>query len=89
MDIPAATREYTPGSCRNSRKPMILPSRREMGPDSPALHAEPLRFPNQTLKEHRLDWLNSTESRTTLSQDKKKTNVNSGMQNSLVYPKSN
>ena len=39
MDIPALTREYTPGSCSNSRKPMRLPTRHEMRPDSPALHA--------------------------------------------------
>ena len=53
MDIPAITREYSPGSCRNENKPMRLPSRREMRPDSPALHAEQLRFPNQTRKEPR------------------------------------
>ena len=47
MDIPVVTREYTPGSCRNSRKPMRLPPRHGMRPDSPALHAEQLRFPNQ------------------------------------------
>ena len=38
---------------RNSRKPMRLPPRHEMRPDSPALHAEQLRFPNQTHKEPR------------------------------------
>ena len=32
---------------------MRLPSRHEMRPDSPALHAEQLRFPNQTHKEPR------------------------------------
>ena len=53
MDIPAVTREYTPGSCRNSRKPIRLPPRHEMRPDSPVLHAEQLSFPNQTRKEPR------------------------------------
>ena len=51
MDIPAVTREYNPGSCHNSRKPMGLSSRRELRPDSPALCPEQLRFPNQTRKE--------------------------------------
>ena len=49
--IPAVTREYTPGYCRNSRKPMRLPPHREMRPDSPALGAEQFRVPNQTCKE--------------------------------------
>ena len=49
--IPAATREYTPDSCCNSRKPRRLPPRREMSPDSPALVAEQFRVPNQTRKE--------------------------------------
>ena len=88
MDIPAVTGEYTPGSCRNSRKPMRLPPRHEMRPNSPALHAEQLRFPNQTHKEPRFAWLNSRKSPTTLSQDEKKTDVTSGTQNWLVYPKS-
>ena len=43
----------TPRACRNSRKSMRLPPRHEMRPDSPALHAEQLRFPNQTHKEPR------------------------------------
>ena len=51
MAIPAITREYTPGSCRNSRKPMRLPLHREMRLDSPALRAEQFRVPNQTRKE--------------------------------------
>ena len=37
----------------NSRKPMRLPHRHEMRPDSPALCSEQLRFPNQTCKEPR------------------------------------
>ena len=89
MDIPAVTREYTPGSCRNSRKSMRLSTHREMRPDSPELCPEQLRFPNQTHKEPRFAWLNSRESPTTLSQDEKNTDVTPGMQNYLVYPKSN
>ena len=88
MGIPVVTREYTPGACRNSRKPMRLPPRQEMRPDSPVLHAEKLRFPNQTHKEPRFAWLNIRESPTTLPQDEKNTGVTSGTQNWLVYPKS-
>ena len=51
MAIPAVTREYTPGSCRNSRNPMRHSPRREMTLDSPALHAEQYRILNQTCKE--------------------------------------
>ena len=88
MGIPVVTREYTPRACRNSRKPMSLPPRQEMRPVSPALHAEQLRFPNQTHKEPRFVWLKSRESPTTLSQDAKNTDVTSGTQKWLVYPKS-
>ena len=88
MGIPVVTREYTPGACRNSRKPMRLPRRHEMRPDSPALYAEQLRFPNQTHKEPRFALLNSRESPTRLSQDEENTDVTSGTQNLLVYPKS-
>ena len=49
---------------------MRLPTRHMMRPDSPALHAEPLRFPNQTHKEPRFAWLNSRESPTRLSQER-------------------
>ena len=45
MDIPAVTREYTPGSCGNSRKPIRHPPHREMRPDSRALRAEQFRVP--------------------------------------------
>ena len=45
------TRDYTPGYCRNSRKPMGLHTRCEMRPDSHALGAEEFRVPNQTRKE--------------------------------------
>ena len=48
---PLVTREYTPGSCPNSRKTMRLPPRREMRPDSTALCAEEFRVPHQTQKE--------------------------------------
>ena len=88
MDIPAVTREYTPGSCRNSRKPKRLSPPCEMRPDSPALCPEQLRFPNQTRKEPWFAWMNSRESPTTLSQDEKNTDVTSGTQNWLVYTES-
>ena len=88
MGIPVVTREYTPGACRNTRKSMRLPPRHEMRPDSAALHAEQLRFPNQTHKDPRFAWLNSRESPSRLSKDEKNTDVTSGTQNWLVYPKS-
>ena len=52
MAIPTVTREYTPGSCRNTRKRMRLSPRCKMRPDSPALGAEQFHVPNQTRKEH-------------------------------------
>ena len=48
MAIPAVTREYTPGSGRNSSHRMRHPPRWEMRLNSPALHAEQSRTPNQT-----------------------------------------
>ena len=51
MATPAITREHTPGSRCNSRKTMRFAARREMRPDSPALHAEQFLVPNQTGKE--------------------------------------
>ena len=51
MATPTVTREYTPGSSRNSRKSMKLPPLREMRPDSPALRAEQCLAPSQTGKE--------------------------------------
>ena len=51
MAIVAVTREYAPGTHRNSRKTMRLQPRREMRPDSPTMHAEQFRVSNQTLKE--------------------------------------
>ena len=52
MAIPAVTREYTTGSCRNSRNAMTHTPRREMRLAFPALGAEQSRVPNQTGKEH-------------------------------------
>ena len=89
MDIHAVTWEYTPGSCRNSRKPIRLPPRWELRPCSPALHAEQFRFPNQTRKEPWFAWLNSREIKRTLSQDAKNTDVTTRIKNSSVHPKSN
>ena len=59
-----------------------------MRPDSPALHAEQLPFPNQTHRNPRYAWLNSRESPTRLPQDEKNTDVTLGTQKWLVYPKS-
>ena len=67
MGTPVVTREYTPYACRNSRKHMRLPRLHEMTPESPALHAEQLRFPNQTHKDPRFAWLNSRESHKTVT----------------------
>ena len=53
MAIPAVTREYTPGSCRNAKNRMRHLRRWEMRLDSPALQAEQSRIPNQTRKEPR------------------------------------
>ena len=89
MCIPVVTREYTPGACRNLRKSMRLPPRHAMRPDSHALHAEQLRFQNQTHKESQIAWFNNRESPTTLSQNEKNTGVTSGTQNRSVCPKSN
>ena len=88
MAIPAITREYTPGACRNARKLMRLPPRWKMRPNSPALHAVEFRVPNQTRKERQLPWWNSREYPRIPSHDEKNTDVTSGRQNRLVYPKS-
>ena len=87
MAIHDVTREYTPGACCNSRKLIRLPHRCKMRPDSPAFHAEEFRFPIQKCKEHRFPWWNWREFPRTLSQQEKNTDVTSGMQNRLVYPK--
>ena len=61
MAIPAVTREYTPGVCRNSRNHMRHPPGWEMRLNSPALHAEQFLVPSQTVRN--LDLLDvSTES---------------------------
>ena len=88
MAIPAVTREYSPGSCRNSRNPMRHPPRQDMRLDSPALPADQNRIPNQTRKEPRFSYWNTRESPRTLSQYEMNTEVTSGMQKSSVYPKS-
>ena len=88
MANPAVTREYTPGSCRNSRNPMRHPPRREMRLESPALGAEQFHVPNQTSKEPQCTGWNTSESPRQLSQDDRNTVVTSGMQNSSVYCKS-
>ena len=88
MAIPAVTREYTPGSCRNSRNPITHPPRQEIRLDSPALRAEQSRIRSQTRKERRFATQNTRESPRTLSQDEKNTDVTSGIPNSSVYPKS-
>ena len=88
MAIPAVTREYTPGDCRNSRKLMRLPHRCKMRSDSAAFHAEEVHVPNQRRKEPRFPWWNWRESPRTLSQQEKNPDVTSRMQNRLVYPKS-
>ena len=75
MAIPAVTREYTPGFCRNSRNPMRHSPRWEMRLDSPALHAEQSRIaPKNNVRS--LDFLDGTpESPRTLSQDEMNTDV--------------
>ena len=75
MAIPAVTREYNAGSCRNSRNPMRPPPRREMRHESPALGAEQFRVPNQTRKEPQCASWNNTESPGKLSQDERNTAV--------------
>ena len=75
MAIPAVTREYTPGSCRNSRNRMRHPLRWEMRLDSPALHAEQSRTPNQTRKVSQFSCWNTRESPGTLSQNEMNTDA--------------
>ena len=75
MAISAVTREYTLGSCRNSRNRMRHPTRCEMRLDSTALHAELSRIPNQTCKEPRFSLWNTRESPGTLSQKEMNTDA--------------
>ena len=89
MVITAVTREYTPGSCRNSRNPISYPPRRELRPESPSLGAEQFRVPNQTRKGPQCARWNTRDSPRKLSQDERNTAVTSGMQNKSVYPTSN
>ena len=57
MGIPVVTREYTPRACRNSRKPMRLPPRNEMRPDSPACMKSSCVFPIKHIRSlDLLDW---------------------------------
>ena len=86
--IPAVTREYTPGSCSNTRNHMRHPPPRDTRPESPALGAEQFRVPNQTCKEPQCASWNTREFRRPLSQDERNTAVTSGMQNSSLYTKS-
>ena len=86
--IIAVTREYTPGSCCNSRNPMRHPPCWELRPESPALGAEQFRVANQTRKEPQCSSWNNRESKRKLSQDDRNTAVTSGIQNSSVYPES-
>ena len=75
MSIPTVTREYIPGSCRNPRNRMRHPPRWEMRLDSPALHAEQSRIPNQTGKEPRFSEWNTRESPGKLSQKEMNTDA--------------
>ena len=88
MAFPAESHVYTPGSCCNSRNRMRHPPHWEMRLDSPSLHAEQSRIPNQTCKEPRFSWWNTRESPGTLSKKRDEHWCTSGMQNSSVYPKS-
>ena len=88
MAIPTVTREYTPGSCRNSRSSMRHPPHGKMRLDSPALRAEQSRLPNPTHKETQYSCWNNRKSPRTLSQDEMNTDVTLGMQNISVYHKS-
>ena len=75
MAIPAVTREYTPGFCRNLRNRMRHPPRWEMRLDSPSLHAEQSRIPNQTHMDPRFSCSNTRESPGTLSQNEMNTDA--------------
>ena len=85
---PDITREYTPGSCRDSRKFMRLPLQREMRHNSPALHAQQFHVPNTTRKETWFAWWNSRESPRTTSEVYNDSDVTKGMWNCSVKPKS-
>ena len=87
MSIPAVIREYTPGSCCNSRNPMSHPLQRELRTESLHCLQSYSVFPIKHVR--CLNVLDGTrESPRKLSQDERNTAVTSGMQNSSVYPKS-
>ena len=88
MTILTVTRKHIPSSCRNSRKTMRLPRRREKRPDSTALCAEQFQIPKQTFKERWFAWWNSREFPRSPSQVSNDTDVTKGMCNCSVYPKS-
>ena len=88
MAIPAITREYTTGSCCNSRNPMRHTPRWKLRLKSPPWGAEQFRVTKETQKEPQCAEWNTRESPRKLSQDERNTAVTSGMQNSSVYPKS-
>ena len=67
---------------------MRHPPPQEMRLNSPELHAEQYRNHNQTRKEPRFTWWNIREFPSTLSLHEMNTDVNSGKENSSVYPKS-
>ena len=75
MAIPAVTREYTQGSCPNSRNCMRHTPLWEMPFDSTALRAEQFLVPNQTGTEPRFSWKNTRESPGTLSQNEMNTDT--------------
>ena len=75
MAIPAVTREYSPGSCRNLRKPMKLHPHPEMRPESPALGVEQFCVPSPTSKEPQFASPNSRESPRRPSHVQKDTDV--------------
>ena len=88
-NITVSNRERDLNSHLTSRSVCIfLPCRVYIPELSLIPNAEQLRFPNQTHKEPQFASLNSRKSPTTLSQDEKNTDVTSGTQNWLVYPKS-
>ena len=87
MAITAVTREYSPGSCRNSKNPMRHSPRREMKHKSPTLGAEEFRVPNQSLWSLNVpDGTQECWGPRPMSQDEKNTDVTSGMQIARCTP---
>ena len=87
MAIPAVTRKYTPGSCRNSRNHMRHPPRWEMRLDSlHCMQSNPV-FPIKHVRSP--DFLDGTPERPRNNVTKRdEHSCNSGMHNSSVYTKS-